>query len=173
VHDNIMYSSCGGKTDTFPQLTVFDSLFLHNLSFGLYMNSSCGLAGQPACHGDSPHTAEAGSPFNMPDVAMSGVGRHQENFVSQTEFFAQAEAGTLPALAWCGRSLWFFFSQISLRLTIICQDRLGTHISTVRQCKKSSNEMTVFRMIPPEEACDHPCFDVAKVRNCPSSEIPF
>ena len=115
VHDNIMYSSCGGKTDTFPQLTVFDSLFLHNLSFGLYMNSSCGLAGQPACHGDSPHTAEAGSPFNMPDVAMSGVGRHQENFVSQTEFFAQAEAGTLPALAWCGRSLCFFFSQISLR----------------------------------------------------------
>ena len=48
-----------------------------------------------------------------------------------------------------------------------------THISTVRQYKKSSNDMTVFRMIPPEEACDHPCFDVAKVPNCPSSEIPF
>jgi phospholipase C len=117
VHDNIMYSSCGGKTDTFPMLTIFDSLYLHNVSFGLYMNSSCGLLGQPGCHSESPHTADAGSPFNMPDVAMSGVGRHKAHFRSQTEFFHRASEGSLPALSW---------------------------------------------MIPPEEACDHPCFDVAK-----------
>ena len=24
IHDNLMYSSCGGSTDTFPQLTIYD-----------------------------------------------------------------------------------------------------------------------------------------------------
>jgi len=41
-----MYSQCGGKTDTFPQMTIFDSLALNDVDFALYMNSSCGLDGQ-------------------------------------------------------------------------------------------------------------------------------
>ena len=44
---------CGaglGPNVTFPQMTIYDSLRLHNVSFGLYMNSTCGLDGKP-CHG--------------------------------------------------------------------------------------------------------------------------
>ena len=36
LHDNIGYNSCGGPAASwgFPQLTIYDSLSLHNLSFG-------------------------------------------------------------------------------------------------------------------------------------------
>ena len=136
VHDNIMCkcsscpcvflplnkllhtdSQCGGATDTFPMLTIYDSLYLHNTSFSLFMNSSCSLPGLPACHSESPHSPDSDSPFNMPDVGMSGVGRYPDRFLSQRTFFEQARAGSLPALSW---------------------------------------------LIPPEEACDHPCFDLRK-----------
>ena len=36
LHDNIGYNSCGGPAASwgFPQLTIYDSLSLHNISFG-------------------------------------------------------------------------------------------------------------------------------------------
>lgn len=98
-----MYSSCGGKTDTFPQLTIFDNLRLHNISFKLWMNSTCGLHGKPPCHSVDPDTPYAGSPLKggaLPDVAMVGVGRYKQHFASQEEFYAGAAAGTLPAFSW-------------------------------------------------------------------------
>ena len=102
IHDNLMYSSCGGSTDTFPQLTIFDSLHLHNRSFAFFLNSTCGLDGDP-CHSVDPHTPNAGSPLKggaMPDVAMDGVGRYKRHFASQEDFYRQAASGSLPALSW-------------------------------------------------------------------------
>ena len=61
------YSSCGGKTDTFPMLTIFDSMHLHNLSFGLYMNSSCGLPGQVR----NPHLILAILTYSSPNPHLS------------------------------------------------------------------------------------------------------
>jgi hypothetical protein len=100
-----MYSECQGPTDTFPQLTIYDSLYLHNVSFGLYMNSSCGLRGQnasEACRAAPPGADPGGygSPVNVPDVAMVGVGRYRDHFHSQTTFYDQAAHGTLPAFSW-------------------------------------------------------------------------
>jgi hypothetical protein len=117
IIDNIMYSACGGPTDTFPQFTVYDSLYVNNVSFGLYMNSTCGLDGHKACHGVDPHTPTAGSPIPSPDVAMAGVGRHKDRFLSQAHFYNASRDGTLPAFSW---------------------------------------------LMPPTEACDHPCNDIAK-----------
>ena len=97
-------------------MTIYDNLFVNGVSFGFYMNSTCGIDGKP-CHGVDPHTPEAGSPIPSPDVAMSGVARHKSKFISQKVFYEQAANGTLPALSW---------------------------------------------FMPPMEACDHPCNDVAK-----------
>ena len=51
------------------------------------------------------------------DVAMIGVARHKDRFMSQQIFYEQAANGTLPALSW---------------------------------------------ILPPLQACDHPCHDIAK-----------
>lgn len=116
VHENILWSNCGGSTDTFPQLTIFDNLAIHNVSFGIFLNSTCGVDGVP-CHSIDPNSPAAASPLPFPDVAMEGVGRYKGHFFSQKRFYQQAGAGTLPALSW---------------------------------------------LIPSREACDHPCYDVAK-----------
>lgn len=107
IIDNIMYSdkACGGSMDTFPQFTIYDSMHVNNVSFALYMNSTCGLpfpngTMQPPCHGESPHTAHAGSPIPSPDVAMEGVGRYKDHYKSQAEFYESAAKGTLPSLSW-------------------------------------------------------------------------
>jgi len=116
MQSNALYNDCGGKNVTFPQPTIWDSLRLHNVSFGLYMNSTCGLDGKP-CHGEDPHDPDSASAINTPDVAMSGVARHKDRFFSQTLFYEHAANGTLPAVSW---------------------------------------------LLPPQQACDHPCHDVAK-----------
>ena len=113
---NTLYDKCGGKKVTFPQRTIYDSLRAHNVSFGLYMNSTCGLDGKP-CHGESQHDPDSASAINTPDVAMEGVARHQDRFYSQTLFYERAANGTLPSLSW---------------------------------------------ILPPQQACDHPCHDIAK-----------
>ena len=76
MQTNTLYDKCGGKKVTFPQRTIYDSLRAHNVSFGLYMNSTCGLDGKP-CHGESQHDPDSASAINTPDVAMEGVARHQ------------------------------------------------------------------------------------------------
>jgi len=116
MQTNVLYPQCGGNQTYFPQATIYDSLKLHNVSFSLYMNSTCGLDGKP-CHGEDPHDPDSASAINTPDVAMIGVARHQDRFFSQEVFYEQAANGTLPALSW---------------------------------------------ILPPIQACDHPCHDIAK-----------
>ena len=113
---NVLYPDCGGHGTYFPQPTIYDSLRLHNVSFSLFMNSTCGIDGKP-CHGEDPHDPDAGSAISSPDVAMIGVARHKDRFMSQQIFYEQASNGTLPALSW---------------------------------------------ILPPIQACDHPCHDIAK-----------
>eukprot|EP00040_Diaphanoeca_grandis_P010926 m.55978 g.55978 ORF g.55978 m.55978 type:complete len:413 (+) comp22165_c0_seq1:607-1845(+) len=117
IVDNIRYCDCGGSTCTFPQMTIYDSMYVNNVSFSLFLNSTCGVNGNPHCHGMDPNNPNAGSPIPTPDVAMSGVGRYKDHFLSQDLFYETAAKGTLPALSW---------------------------------------------MLPPIEACDHPCYDIAK-----------
>ena len=50
---NALYNDCGGKSVSFPQRTIYDSLREHNVSFAFFMNSTCGLDGKP-CHGEDP-----------------------------------------------------------------------------------------------------------------------
>ena len=92
-------NDCLGPTVTFPQMTIYDSLRIHNVSFGLYMNSTCGLDGKP-CHGEDPHNPDSASAINTPDVAMAGVARHKDRFFSQETFYARAANGSLPQFAW-------------------------------------------------------------------------
>jgi len=56
-------------------MTIYDSLFVNNVSFALYLNSTCGIHENPACAGIDPNDPDAGSTIFRPDVAMSGVGR--------------------------------------------------------------------------------------------------
>jgi hypothetical protein len=46
------------------------------------LNSTCGLDGKP-CHGENPITDDSPSAINTPDVAMAGVARHHDRFMSQ------------------------------------------------------------------------------------------
>ena len=100
MKDNKLYDDCGGPTKTFPQMTIYDNLRMHNVSFAMYMNSTCGLDGHPACHGEDPITTDSPSAINTPDVAMEGVARHQDRFMSQTIFYERAANGTLPSFMW-------------------------------------------------------------------------
>ena len=34
IKDNILYSECGGPTDTFPQFTIYDNMYANNVTFG-------------------------------------------------------------------------------------------------------------------------------------------
>lgn len=83
----------GGPTKTYPQFTIYDSMLLDNVSFGLYINSSCGLHAQPACK--FPDES-----LPLVDPFMAGVARHIDKFHSQASFYEQAAAGTLPAFSW-------------------------------------------------------------------------
>ena len=100
IIENIRYSDCGGPTATFPQMTIYDSLYINNRTFGIYMNSTCGIDGHPSCHGIDPNDPDAGSPVSTPDVAMSGVGRYKNRFFSQKLFYDHAADGSLPHLSW-------------------------------------------------------------------------
>eukprot|EP00041_Stephanoeca_diplocostata_P025155 m.651968 g.651968 ORF g.651968 m.651968 type:complete len:591 (-) comp22686_c0_seq1:2013-3785(-) len=96
VVDNIAYNQCGGRTETFPQMTIYDSLYVNNVSFSLFLNSTCGIDGNPQCAG-----GESGTPtIHLPDVIMSGVGRYKNRFFSQEIFYEQAANGSLPAFSW-------------------------------------------------------------------------
>jgi len=99
MQSNSLYNDCGGKDVFFPQATMYDSMWLHNVSFGIYMNSTCGIDGK-ACHGEDPHDPDSASAISTPDVAMTGVLDHADRFFSQTAFYEQAANGTLPQLTW-------------------------------------------------------------------------
>ena len=63
---------------------------------GLYANVSCGTApnaSDPTCS----NISHGGGVF---DTYMAGVLRHSSHFHSQTKFYAEAAAGTLPAFSY-------------------------------------------------------------------------
>ena len=109
MQSNALYNNCGGKSVSFPQKTIYDSLREHNVrraggtaaaalatpsprparspalarllpppspavqvSFTMFMNSTCGLDGKP-CHGEDPITPDSPSAISTPDVAMMGA----------------------------------------------------------------------------------------------------
>ena len=69
MQGNALYNDCGGERVSFPQRTIYDAMREHNVSFGMFLNSTCGLDGKP-CHGEDPITPDSPSAINTPDVAM-------------------------------------------------------------------------------------------------------
>jgi len=55
------YSECGGGSEMYPQMTMYDSMFIDGVSFGFYMNATCGLKGQPACDSVGPEIDTVGT----------------------------------------------------------------------------------------------------------------
>ena len=82
----------GGPTKSYPQFTIYDSMALDNVSFGIYINVTCGIGSEPACTDDPPG--------ELIDWHMAGVTRHLEEFRSQSTFYEQAAKGSLPAFSW-------------------------------------------------------------------------
>lgn len=121
--NNNDYQQCGGKTLLFPQMAMYDTMWLDNISFGFYMNSTCdsvpGSRGNAPCNSVGP-TVDT-SPVYAPDATIAGVARYTDHFYSHTQFYKEAAEGTLPNFSWLN-------------------------------CK--------------EEACDHPCNDIAKGERC-------
>ena len=87
---NALYNDCGGKSVSFPQRTIYDSLREHNVSFGFFMNSTCGIDGKP-CHGEDPITTDSPSAISTPDVALEGVARYAPH--GQSGHLGEATAG--------------------------------------------------------------------------------
>ena len=111
-------------------MTIYDSMSIDGVDFGIYMNSTCGLPHEDGSPVIPCSTSELDMHANAipnndgidPDLFMSGVGRHKDKFFSQYTFFKRAANGTLPEVSW---------------------------------------------LMPPSEACDHPCRDVRQPTNFP------
>eukprot|EP01052_Picozoa_sp_SAG31_P001372 SAG31_NODE_47_length_30979_cov_41.708841_6_plen_492_part_00 len=104
---NIPYSSCGGSHGGFPPLSIYDSLTLHNVSFGIYYNSTCGLGQNGSCYGPkSPEPTRGGvvSQYYGPDINIDSVWRYRKKFESHEKFYEAAAAGTLPSFSWISPS---------------------------------------------------------------------
>ena len=65
---------------------------LDNVSFGIYINVTCGIGQEPPCTDDPPG--------ELIDWHMAGVARHVDKFDSHTTFYEQAAEGQLPAFSW-------------------------------------------------------------------------
>ena len=108
ISSNVMYNRCGGPFPQFPQMTIYDSLALAHVPFGLYVNMTCSSPEAPnateqPCGSVSPGWgSNNGNQSNGldPDVTMAGVARHKDHFFSHDLFYKQAATGTLPAFSW-------------------------------------------------------------------------
>jgi phospholipase C len=78
LNDNMNYADCGGKAETFPQATIYDSLYESGVSFRMYANSSL-----PFC----------------PELELDGVSRHKWHCRAGHEFYKDAAEGNLPAFS--------------------------------------------------------------------------
>jgi phospholipase C len=79
LDDNLDWKTCGGNQTTFPQATIYDSLYESGVSFKMYSNSTTG---------------------SCPEAELDGVARHKENCATHTEFYKSAAAGTLPSFSY-------------------------------------------------------------------------
>jgi len=80
----------------YPQPTIYDSMYLNNRSFGLYINTSASTQSWNWTGGND--WANIGD-VQFPDSMMEGVARHKDHFQTFDTFFAQAANGTLPQLS--------------------------------------------------------------------------
>jgi hypothetical protein len=80
----------------------YDTMWLDNVSFAFYMNSTCdsveGERGAHPCNSVGPHVDT--SPVYAPDATIAGVARYTDRFFSHERFYEEAENGTLPSFAW-------------------------------------------------------------------------
>jgi hypothetical protein len=53
--NNNDYTDCGGKTLLFPQMTMYDTMWMDNVSFRFYMNSTCNTREGRPCNSVGPH----------------------------------------------------------------------------------------------------------------------
>ena len=51
---NVMYNGCGGKTVQFPQMTIYDSMAMAGVDFGIYVNDTCGPTTAQSCGNVTP-----------------------------------------------------------------------------------------------------------------------
>ena len=93
-----MYDKGGGPTKTYPQFTIYDSMRLDNVSFGLYANVTCGINGHPPC--DAPNSPAKDTAAHFLDTYMAGVARHSDRFFSHKQFYEEAASGSLPAFSY-------------------------------------------------------------------------
>uniref|UniRef100_A0A7S3JZJ1 Phosphoesterase n=1 Tax=Aureoumbra lagunensis TaxID=44058 RepID=A0A7S3JZJ1_9STRA len=100
MQTNTLYDDCGGPNASFPQKTMYDNMYEHNVSFAFYLNSTCGLDGNAPCTGEPSDDPDSASAINTPDVAMAGVARYVSYFFSQQIFYEQAANGSLPSVSW-------------------------------------------------------------------------
>eukprot|EP01047_Picozoa_sp_COSAG01_P005702 COSAG01_NODE_198_length_22280_cov_21.529775_19_plen_632_part_00 len=103
ISSNVMYNKCGGPYPQFPQATIFDSLKLADVPFGLYVNMTCGEGGEEPCSKVRPGWGSFSGNQSTgldPDVVMAGVARHADHFFSHDLFYKQAANGSLPAFSW-------------------------------------------------------------------------
>ena len=94
------YDEGGGPTKTYPQFTIYDTLALDGVDFGLYANISCGTGADPTNPADPANCTNISHGGGVFDTYMAGVSRHNDHFYSQTKFYAQAKNGTLPAFSY-------------------------------------------------------------------------
>ena len=83
---------------------------LDNVSFGIYINVTCGIGEEPPCT-DDPQG-------ELIDWHMAGVARHVDKFNSHTTFYRQAAEGTLPAFSWVSPNIEVPSPDLSSRLML-------------------------------------------------------
>ncbi len=108
IVSNIPYKECGGSQAFFPPLSIYDSMTLHNVSFGIYYNTTCNTTkDHGSCYGpNSPEPTRGGvvSQYYGPDVNIDGVWRYRDKFQGHEKFYEAAAAGTLPQFSWISPS---------------------------------------------------------------------
>jgi phospholipase C len=108
IVSNIPYKECGGSQAFFPPLSIYDSMTLHNVSFGIYYNTTCNTTkDHGSCYGpNSPEPTRGGtvSQYYGPDVNIDGVWRYRAKFQGHEKFYEAAAAGTLPQFSWISPS---------------------------------------------------------------------
>lgn len=108
---NVNYGKCNNGTGgvTFPQLTVYDSMILHNKSIKFYINltntqvwNDDGDKGHD--HRSAPCSDAAagqgimgGSEF--PDICMDGIARHKNHFMNYSTFFVRYESSVFVKIS--------------------------------------------------------------------------
>ena len=97
LDDNLNYLQCGGNTATFPQTTIYDSLYLNEVSFSMYLlrktiSMSSNQVNQFApvlgyiCNTCIPRNRYTNSTTGAcPEMELDGVARHKDRCFSHDQ----------------------------------------------------------------------------------------